>query len=377
LGLKLTYILSVILFVYPFVIYPLLLMLIRVFKKDELIGDPGYQPNVSIILSVYNEQAFVGDCLQSIVDCNYPNEKLNVLVGSDGSDDGTDEIVADYEKMYPFIRLFKFGRSGKNAVVSSLLEHADTPVVFYIDADVRIDTTDLSSAIQYLSSDKVAGVLLRIKHTNDSGEIDESLYQNYESKIRLLESDIYSTVNSTGPCYAMKREYCIPITNDRVCDDFVPLLYAFSKEKKIKYLPKYVVNEYRPKSMDDELGRRVRVSAGGLSSIFSYPSTLNPFTLTGFFLISHKIVRYLMPYTYVIALVSSVLLAVFGGGVWKALALITALPLILYVLNLLAAKKLSRFKPFQYAEFLLTMLYGMHLGWIGFIKGRNNAIWTH
>lgn len=377
MSLQLTYFIALFLFLYPFVIYPLLLKAIRVFKKDKLEVDPEYQPNVSIVISVYNEEDFIGDCLQSIVDSNYPHEKLNVLVGSDGSDDDTDKIVAEFEEKYPFIRLFRYGRSGKNKVISNLLEFADTPIVYFMDADVRIDKTDISSAIKYLSPDKVAGVLLRIKHTNDSGEIDESLYQNYESKIRLLESDIYSTVNSTGPFYAMKREYCIPISDDRVCDDLVPLLYAFSKEKKIKYLPQFIVNEYRPKSIDDELGRRIRVSAGGLSSIFSYARLLNPFKLTGFFLISHKMLRYLMPYSYVVALVSGTILSVFLGGVWTLLALFTALPLILYVLNVITAKKLGRWKAIQYSEFLITMLYGMHLGWIGFLKGRNNAIWTH
>lgn len=376
--LEYSYIISILFFIYPFVIYPMILKIILVFRRDEQKLDHEYLSDISIIISVYNEEDFITECLQSIINADYPKHKLNILIGSDGSTDETDSIINQFEEDYPFIRSFRFERSGKNNVLLNLLPMANTPLIFFMDADTRLSKDSISLAVANFSMPDTGAVIVEMKGMNQSGEIDEGFYQRFESSIRKMESDIKSTVNSLGAFYGIRRENAVYSMSSQICDDYITILNTINNGYKVKFIDDTNVIEFRPKSIDDELGRRVRVSAGGLSTIAEYPNLLvNLGRIESFFLISHKIIRYLMPYFYLIAVFSSTLLWVFKDTYWWVVAILTTLPLILHVLNLMTKKKLSHLRIFQYCEFLLTMLYGMHLGWVGFLKGRNNAIWTH
>ncbi|GAB5465070.1 MAG: glycosyltransferase family 2 protein [Candidatus Kapaibacteriales bacterium] len=357
-----------------------MLKILSVFIKTPIKIDESYEPKIAILLSVYNEIGFLEDCIASILNSDYPNEKIRLLIGSDGSDDGSDEILENYANEHSNIEFYRLERGGKNSVLNSLMEKVKEEIVFFIDADTRLEPNTLIESVRPFGDNEIGVVLVRIINEGVTGQIDESYYQKFESILRDLESWIKSTINSTGPFYGIRREMYENLEDNRRCDDFVPVLKSVVSDKRVVYLNDTYAREYRPKSIDDELGRRVRVSAGGLATIFSFPKLLNPFRLEGFFLWSHKLIRYLMPYTYLVSLLISAMAFFFLGDTWGIAFVVFILPLFLFVFGYvysIMTKRNPNNKLFQYSEFLITMLYGIHLGWIGFFRNRNNAIWTH
>jgi cellulose synthase/poly-beta-1,6-N-acetylglucosamine synthase-like glycosyltransferase len=347
-------------------------------RKDKVdLGDKDYQPNATILIAAYNEEEYIAKCLDSIIESDYPIEKLNIVVGSDGSTDQTNSIVETYEKSHPSIRLIMLERGGKNNVLNIISGLADTEIVYFMDADTRLDKNSLNGSIKFFNDTTVGGVIVNMVSLNQQGEVDEGNYQKFEAKLRKLESGIKTTVNSLGAFYAIRKENIENNMNPLVCDDYITIMKTISRGGKVKFYGDSPVNEYRPKDEIDETQRRIRLTAGGLHTIFSYPKNLNPFALHGFFLISHKLIRYLMPYAYLASVIASMLLYTFIGGIWSLVFLFTILPLILFVLHLISKKNTIKLKPVQYSVFLISMLYGIHLGWIAFLKGRNNSIWTH
>jgi cellulose synthase/poly-beta-1,6-N-acetylglucosamine synthase-like glycosyltransferase len=366
-------ILNVLIF-YPVIIYISAKLFKKPIKKNE-----DYEPEISIIIAAYNEEKLIQGAIESIYNSNYPLNKIKVLVGSDGSTDKTVDVVKELTKTHNTLEIYELNRIGKNNVLNYLVSKSDSEVIFYMDADLRIQKDTFKKLLSVLSDDSVGAVMAALKiysSDNDSsaGGFGESVYQKYERFIRKNESDIYSNINSLG-LYAIKREVYTEIPNDKVCDDFFRMLETAFNRKRVIYDSDTIIHEVREKSTKEEMLRRVRLVAGGLSTVFYCKKILNPkYGWASFFIWNHKILRWLLPIYMILISLFTIFLApdsylfiplvyfhiLFYGGA---------------LLGWILEKVKINFFPFRILLFAISMNIGFLLGIIRFLRGGQNAIW--
>jgi len=285
---------------YGYFFYPFTLQLFSKLygKKPEKLNT--YEPDITIIISAYNEESLIKDAVLSVMNSDYPNEKITLLVGSDGSNDKTETILSELKHSYQSLELYSFQRIGKNAVINKLIELVKTDVVFFMDADIRIDNGTIQSLLSYLSDTNVGAVISNMVSIGDdsssAGGFGEILYQKIERKFRINESSISSTVNALGAFYGVKKEFLEQLPDNAVADDFYPLLVVMSQKKRVLYIDEAKVTEVRLKSTNDEFSRRIRASASAMKALMYKNELLLPvYGWISYFLFCHKILRWLTP----------------------------------------------------------------------------------
>ncbi len=364
--------------IYPYIIYPLLLSVIsKIFRAKINLGED-FEPNISIITPVHNEENNILPLLDSITNSGYPLSKVQFIIGSDGSTDKTNEILEKISKEYDFIEYHIFPRRGKNFVLNQLVPKAKNDIIVFIDADIRLAKGSLNKLVRYFNDENIGGVLSQINVLN-LGEKDysskERKTQKYSEIFRKLESEIFSTVNNNGPCYAIRKELFTQIPNDKVCDDFFTLLKIITQGKRMILASDAIAYDVRKRiDIGKEFHRKMRFSAGGISAILAVPELLyHPFYIL--FIVSHKLLRWLSP----IFTLCVIILAFF---VKFQLAKIIIIPIfVLFVLLVLLGfiyHKLGGrlLKIFSYPLYIFYSLAGSIAGIFRAFLGKQNSSWT-
>ncbi|MDA3843196.1 MAG: glycosyltransferase [Candidatus Kapabacteria bacterium] len=366
-----------------FVLYPIALFIISRFFKKKVETAEEYRPGISILISAYNEEKLISDAVASIYNSEYPNELIRVIVGSDGSDDNTINILNELKTKYDSLEVYDLPRSGKNRILNILAEKVETPLLFYMDADLRIQNGTISKLTEQLSDTEVGAAMAAVKIVVDpedenAGVKGESLYQKLETYIRIWESSVSSTVNSLGTLYGIKTELYQPLPNDRVCDDLYRILITSYKKKRVIFVPDAIVTEVREKSLGDELGRRIRLAAGGLSAVWEVRDVFIPFkkgyAWMSFALYTHKILRWSAPIMLIGILLGAILLpeeSMIYDKVMIGQAVLYGGGLIGWILEKM---KINLF-PFRILVFFLSMNIGFLLGIFRFIARKQNSAW--
>ncbi len=379
-----TKIILIAIFLYPvlhtYFLYPFYLLILKLIYKKGVKKDYAYKPSVSIIISAYNEERLIKDCVQSLLDLDYPKDKIEIIVGSDGSNDKTSEIVSSLAKMDNRVILIDYPRSGKNKVLNNTVPKARNELICFMDADCRLMSNGLSELTANFADASVGAAICRMdsigEDTENSGGKGEKLYQEYEIFLRSSESEIYSTVNSLGAFYAIRKEYYKPLPNTQVCDDYMPILDTMVAGKRVIFDKDAIVNEVREKSLDDEFGRRVRVSAGGLATVKEAAVLLNPLAQpVSFFLWSHKVLRWFSPVFLLLVLATTFSLD-FDNPSTKY---ILYPQLFLYLLALLGwfAEKIKINSLFlKVPLFFVSMNIGFLLAIFKFLTKKHEALWS-
>lgn len=365
---------------YTFIVYPFLLKLLSFIFGKPLNTNKNFQPDISVVISAYNEQEYIEEAVDSLFNTDYPNEKIKAYIGSDGSTDKTFEIIGNLAAKNKNIIVFNFDRLGKNKVLNQMVPKTDTELVFFMDADCRVNNDTISRMVEVFSDTNTGAVIASMNSidegSNDNiGRLGETLYQKYESVLRVGESRIKSTVNSLGAFYGIRRTIYKPLPSDKVCDDYMPLLDSILMKKRVIFLSDAIVNEVRRKSLTNEISRRIRFTAGAMSTVWYAKSLLSPkFGWITFFLFSHKIIRWLTPLFMLGLLAASILLP--GESAVKMPALIVQAALYFIAFIGWIFEKLNRkFVVFKIPLFYITMNIGFLLGIFRFLGGLQNARW--
>ena len=299
---------------YTFLFYPVILKFLSVVFGKPLNTSKDFHPDISIVISAYNEEEYIADAVESLFATDYPVDKIKVYVGSDGSDDNTYPIIETLSKKYANLFVYNYGRLGKNKVLNKIVPETNTELVFFMDADCRAGKDTISKMVEAFSDTNTGAVIASMKSIDEGGNdnigrLGETLYQKYESVLRVGESRIKSTVNSLGAFYGIRRSIYKPLPSDKVCDDYMPLLDSIALRKRVIFLSEAVVNEVRRKSLNNEISRRIRFTAGAMSTVWHAKKLLLPnYGWISFFLFSHKIVRWLTPVFMIGLLATSLIL---------------------------------------------------------------------
>ncbi len=295
---------------HPYVLYPISLMVIELLTPKR--SGPKISavlPTVSILIPMYNEEMHAENKVINCLSQDYPPEKIEILIGSDGSTDRTHEILKHYVH-HSRIRIYHFSRSGKAVVLNRLVEHATSEILLLTDADVLLAEDAISTGVKYFSDETVGAVGGNINFFSNSGVVRESFYWRFDKLLRQLESRIATTIVVSGSIFMLRRELYQPLpTMVGVADDLTLPLSIIERGHKVYFAENIKGTTGESGSVWDEYHRRIRVAMLNYQSLLRQVNLLHPrFGFVAYALLSHKVLRWLVPVFLIVLFVFSLVI---------------------------------------------------------------------
>lgn len=366
------FILSVFLIAYTYVLYPFLLLLVSRFVRRRAGHDLGGDyPLVSVVIAAHDEEKVIEEKIRNTLSLDYPEDKIEVLIGSDGSEDRTDEICRRYSDRIRFQRIEP--RQGKANVLNTLVPMAKGEIILFSDANSMIRKGSLKKLVRHFNNPSVGGVCGRLvlESRTKSVEAIEESYWKYETGIKKLESRIYSTIGANGGIYAIRKEYFKEIPRDTIIDDFWISLVVLESGKRILFEEDAVATEYISDNTLDEFWRKVRIGSGNIQTFFRKPYIVNQnplFVFSAYY--THKVVRWLIPFLLISLYFS--LFSLSSGPLFLFLFHMANLGLLFSLLCLIIDVR-NRF--INMVGYLAVFNFALLLGYIRYLAGRHTVTW--
>lgn len=308
--------------VYVYVGYPLLLALLRSVRGGRPVAVGQGEPPVTLVVSAFNEAAVIAEKIENSLALDYPHDRLQVIVVSDASDDGTDGLVKRYaDKGVELLRMMD--RSGKTLGLNAAVAQARGEVVIFSDANAMYGRDVVRKLVRNFADPAVGAVVGESTYVAPEAESErsEGLYWRYETLIKRLESALGSVVGGDGAIYAIRRSLYVPMPADAL-SDFVNPLQIVQAGYRCVYEPEARSYERAADDFEKEFRRKVRIVNRAWRALFRLRALLNPlrFGFFSFQIVSHKLLRWLMPALLVLLLAINV--AVADEGLIYRLALV-------------------------------------------------------
>src|SRR5579862_1231441 len=265
-------------------------------------------PKFALVIAAYNEESVIADKLANTWQLDYPTHKLDVLIGSDGSDDGTAEILAGCED--PRLRSFLFTeRRGKISVLNDLMAHTDADIVVMSDANTLYSPDAIRKLVAHFQDPYVGCVSGELSLENDGGASGEGLYWRYEGWIKRNESRLGFLIGCNGGIFALRRALYDPLPSSTIVEDFVLTLRVLQKGYRVHFAPEARAIEPACATSRAEMIRKIRIGAGGWQALGRTRALLHPrYGARAFAFWGHKVLRWLVPLFLLTALVANVAL---------------------------------------------------------------------
>lgn len=273
------------------------LVKIRKFFKigRELVVNPSYEPAVTLFIAAYNERDYIEAKMKNSLELDYPKEKLTVLWVTDGSDDGTPELLKKYSNAQVH---HMHARNGKIGAMNRGIKFVKTPIVIFSDANTLLGKESVRRIVRLFGDETVGCVSgekrISCAESEAASGSGEGLYWRYESALKKWDAELNSVVGAAGELFALRTNLYRTVEKDTLLDDFIISLRVAQQGYKIQYDPKAYAIEKASANVKEELKRKIRISAGGIQSVIRLKSLLNIFkygTLS-FQYISHRVLRW-------------------------------------------------------------------------------------
>ena len=333
---------------------------------------------MTIVLAAHNEAVGIGAKLENVLSLEYSSEKLEVVVASDGCDDGTNEIVKNFEDAR--VRLLALPRCGKAAALNAAANTANGEILVFSDANSMYAPDALRALVRPFADPAVGGVAGDQRYVGD-GRVDaisagEQRYWNLDRMLKDAESRAGDVISATGAIYAVRRSLFREIPSG-VTDDFYTSTGVIAQGYRLVFAPEAVAFEPVASTAELEFGRKVRIMSRGLRGVIVRRELLDP-RRHGFYavqLLTHKLLRRTMTVPLGVLAVTSPLLWR-RGRLYRAATLAQAA---LYGLGgagiLLADKPLGRRKAFMLpAFFCFVNVAALRATW-NIVRGRRIDRW--
>lgn len=305
---------------YSWVGYPALLCLMRWVRRAPR-SNGKCEPSVSIIVAVHNEESQIASKLDDCLRLLYPPDLMEIIIVSDGSTDGTEDIVKEYSKHDARVQLLRAERVGKSRAQNLAVQHARGEILIFTDAGTRTRPDLLQKLISNFADPKVGLVtgVVYFGHADKAVLKGQGLYWRYEFFLRQAESDAGILATATGTALAMRHDLFRPMEPCYGDDCILPLDVRLQRYRVLQD-PEASVYDTMPHTVEGELRSRVRMTARNWTGTLSRPALLNPlrFPMTALGLISHKLLRWLTPLLLALLFTLNTLLALQGEqvGLW-------------------------------------------------------------
>ena len=312
--------------VYVYIGYPILLGVLSSLKKLNVVEPQADSelPSVTLIVSCFNEADVIEEKLNNALELDYPKDLLNVLVVSDGSTDGTDEIVKRFAgKAVSLIR--QEGRLGKTMGLNLAMESVTSDITVFSDANAMYAPDAVRQLVRHFQKPEVGYVVGAALYTDgDAGASaqNEGVYWRYELAIKTMESRLSSVVGGDGAIYAIRSALWRPLDQKDI-NDFVNPLQIILKGYRGVFEPQAQCFEQTAGEFGKEIARKERIVNRSIRGLFRVRGVMNPFR-TGIFsvmVISHKLLRWLIPLFLALGGLGSLVLSFYGLIVFKIITL--------------------------------------------------------
>jgi cellulose synthase/poly-beta-1,6-N-acetylglucosamine synthase-like glycosyltransferase len=386
--LKILFWIFLFIIVYTYVGYGILLFAIikirRFLKIGKKLGiDPTYEPEVTLFIAAYNEKDYVAAKMKNTLSLEYPEEKINIIWVTDGSDDGTPDLLQGY----PNTTVHHLeARNGKIGAMNRGMEFVKTPIVIFSDANTNLGKESIRRIVNLFGNPKVGCVSgeKRIvdKESDVASGAGEGMYWKYESQLKKWDAELYSVVGAAGELFAIRTKLYRHVEKDTLLDDFMVSLRVAQEGYTIQYDPEAYAIETASANVKEELKRKIRISAGGIQSIVRLRSLLNIFkygTLS-FQYISHRVLRWsLTPLCLVLLIPVLSVIAVNDGLLSFSLyAILFWLQLLFYAAAFLGwflENRKTRVKILFIPYYFFIMNLSVVLGFFRYMKNTQSVNW--
>jgi cellulose synthase/poly-beta-1,6-N-acetylglucosamine synthase-like glycosyltransferase len=360
--------------VYPFLIY----FFSRLFGRRSV--SPSLQeanlPRVSLLIAAHNEEVDIQSRIENCLALDYPRNKLEIVIASDGSTDRTNEIVRSFQGQG--VKLFAFAKNrGKATVLNDVVPQLSGEIIVLSDANTFMAIDSVRCLVSWFSSERVGVVCGRLILADPvTGRNVDSLYWKYETFLKKCESRLGALLGSNGAIYAIRKSLFPFVQPGTLIDDFVIPLEAKRRSGcRIIYDLSAVAVEETPPTILAEFRRRVRIGAGGFQSICTLWPLLSPaHGWIAFTFFCHKILRWACPFLLIGMLITSVFLASSNTNVW-ALYMQTVFYALAFVGNAFPNKP-KFLRLFRLPTMFATMNIALLFGFFRWLRGGQTGIWT-
>lgn len=308
---------SITLVVFAYAGYPLLIWIASRRTPDETQSGPDAfesrsardWPFVSLVIAAYKEESVILPRLQNAIDLDYPADRFEIIVGCDGREDCTGDLVQSFGDSR--IRLIQFPqRRGKASVLNDCVPQARGNIVVLSDANTVMHPDAIRRLVRHFDDPSVGGVCGKLNLTDPiTGKNVDGIYWKYENFLKRCEARLGALLGTNGGIYAIRKPLYRPIPANTIVDDFVIGMRVHQEGYRLLYDATAEAFEETAPTISDEFHRRARIGAGGFQSLIWLKSLLNPrHGWLAFAFFSHKVLRWTCPAFLIFAIVANLIL---------------------------------------------------------------------
>jgi biofilm PGA synthesis N-glycosyltransferase PgaC len=361
---------------YSYAGYPLLLLVLRFFidrpVRKQFVTEPENLPSVTIIVAAMNEESVIAEKIRNVQSLDYPPDKLELLIASDGSSDDTVRIAEGLSDGVRIRVLAFVVNRGKVSVLNDAVREAPGEIILFSDASALLAADSVRQLVANFADPNVgavSGTYRVLEATQSPTGTQEDTYWKYETFLKVQESRLASVLGGHGQILAVRKElYPFPAAGT-VNDDFVIPLRILAGGKRVVYESKAIAYE-RAREMAG-FRRRVRILAGNLQQSGEIRGLLAPLQiLPVFFFLSHKVARSVVPFFLVILVVLNTLL-----GNEKLFQITGILQLTFYLLALVGSRWRLRPRALQLPYYFCFVNFAYLWGFFQTRAGGREVRW--
>lgn len=373
---------------YTYLGYAMLLFLLvqikKIFSPRKSVTVPEYEPEVCLFVTAYNEKDYIERKVKNSLELDYPREKIQYVWVTDGSSDGTPDLLQKYknQEVYHLPE-----RRGKMHAMNRGMQFVEASIVIFSDTNTLLNKKAVREMVACFSDPQtgcVAGEKRIVEKEADvAAAAGEGFYWKFESAVKKLDAELNSAVGAVGELFAIRRELFEEVEPDTILDDFIISLRIAQKGYRIAYAPGAYAEEAASVSVKEELKRKIRIAAGGIQTLFRLKKLLNPlkFGVLSWQYFSHKVLRWTLAPFALFLLFFINLTMVWEAGAWSSPSFYTfffyfqAAGYFLALVGWYLENRRMRFKLLFIPYYFVSINYAVIRGIFRYFRGAQPASW--
>lgn len=375
---------SLFVIVYTFLGYGVVLFFLvkikRFLTKPFLFRSDENLPSVSILVAAYNEEGLIAQKIENTLALDYPNQKIQVIIVTDGSTDQTPIKVGKYKDIH---LLHSNKRGGKMAAIKRAIPFVEGEIILFTDANTFLNKIAVKELVKHYQNQKVGAVAgekrIHVDQTADASSAGEGFYWKYESLLKRWDYELYSNVGAAGELFSIRTALYEPVESDTIIDDHMIAMRIAEKGFIIAYEPRAYAIESASENSKEELKRKIRIAAGGIQSILRLKKAANPFNfpLLTFQYLSHRVLRWTVtPFLMILVLFLNALIIIDSQSkLYLALFIVQIIFYVFSLAGLYFESRNIRIKALFIPFYFCMMNYAVIAGIIRYFGKNQSAAW--
>jgi cellulose synthase/poly-beta-1,6-N-acetylglucosamine synthase-like glycosyltransferase len=382
LIIELLFWISIFALVHSYLIFPITIAIFARYKKNNLYvyTEIDEWPTITIIMAVRNAEKILEKKIKSIYASNYPPQKISLLVGSDASDDSTNQIIEGLAKQFSSIQFYAFvARTGKVEIINFLARQAQTAILVFTDAYAVFEQGSLKQLVKHFKNPDIHVVGGKMKgdvSLSGNVSVQELSYFETEYKIKYAEGKLWGCMmGAFGAFYAVRRNNWHPVPDNFLNDDFYISIKAIETRGKAIFEPEAIVCQNVSGNPKEEFRRKIRIATGNFQNFKAISPLLfqKKFGFV-FSLLSHKILRWFGPIFLLIAFFCLFTLF-YKNLTYHILFIIMLLSLLIPITDFLLEKIRIHVVHLRFIKHFYFMNIALLIGMFRFMKGVKSNVW--